>query len=357
MTKPLRALPLVFLGVCATLVAVGCGDDDALGLHAVAGSSGAEAGAAGDSGGAPMNEGGSGATPEGGAAGATNSCGAVDVAALARGTWDPQFSIAGVTGHDGITPSVYDFAIEPDGSVLATGRFAYYKGKWQALHETWEITPPDDGFSALAVNDEGVLALATGDSFGDRDGEIWIDEAGKQTVVASFVGQVRSLSWFGGKLYAAGAFKLAPSSGGFENLAVWDGSAWSEPPGGAADGPVLELLVSGGALYVGGAFHAIGGLASDNVASFDGTAWTALSLEGALAVYALARTEQGELYAGGALGTLEAAGGVVKRVGEQWQIVGGGLAQFQTRGVVSDLVAHDGVVDATGCGRSGGRRG
>lgn len=374
---------LAFLGVT---LAVGCGDGDSTRLPAdgsagqadgdsagregIGGENGSagkgnEAGAS-DSGAGGRDDGGasgqSGAAGhDGGSAGAPSGCGAVSAGALSSGAWDRRFTIAGLSGHDGITPSVYDFAVASDGSVLAAGRFAYhegrsvtplvrfYDGEWTEARETWSIEPPGDGFSALGLRDDGVLALATGDAFGERDGELWLDESGVQTVIGSFVGQVRTLSWFENELYVAGAFELSEGDSEISHLAVWDGSEWAAPLGGAADGPVLELLVANGSLYVGGSFGEIGGVAAANVAAFDGAAWTALSLENALAVYALARTEDGELYAGGALGELGAPSGVMKRTGDTWEVVGGGLAQFQTRGVVSDLVAHDGVVDVAGC--------
>ena len=302
----------------------------------------------------------------GGSGGVPSGCGEASVDALANGVWDPRFTIAGVTGHDGITPIVYDFALDADGAGLATVRFAFYErtadpprwrledGHWLPARETWTFEPPGDGFSALAASEDGVLALATADSFGERDGEIWLDRDGQQESIGAFTGQVRSLAWFGDELYAAGYFQLAERLGAVENLAVWDGESWSGPKLGDANGPVLELLVSDGSLYVGGSFTSVGGVDAVNVAVFDGAAWSPLSLDGALAVYALARSDEGELYAGGALGDFQEAGGVVRRVGNAWELVGGGLAQFQTRGVVSDLVLHDGVLDVAGCFNAAG---
>lgn len=363
-TRFFRALPVVCLG--SAWLAAACGDDEGTAKPQTGAAGASAAGAGGE---ATSGDAGTGHGAQAGAsgdAGAPGACGEVDIATLAGGRWDDRFTIAGVTGPDGITPLVTDFAVEPDGSVLAVGRFAYHEGRavtpllrrrdgeWQAVHESWSIEPPGDGFAAIARDPEGVLALATGDSFGERDGEIWIDEGDEQTVIGAFTGQVRSLAWFGGELYAAGAFVLDEAGGGVANLAVWDGSAWAEPSGGPADGPVLELLVADEVLFVGGVFTEVGGVTSANVASFDGADWTALPLSDALAVYALARTDDGVLYAGGALGELGAASGLVQRVGDAWQVVGGGLGQYQTRGVVSDLVAHDGVLDVAGCFNTAG---
>jgi hypothetical protein len=369
----LRVLPWAVLGLCAALAVAGCGDDegDAPGEPASGGDGGVSGSGEGGAGGAGEPAGGAGGAGEqamagSGGADARGSCGEARIAALSGGSWDPRFTVPGLSGHDGITPTVYDFALEPDGGVLAVGRFAYHEGKhvtplvrllngqWQPARDTWTLEPPGDGFSALAANDDGVLALATADSFGERDGEVWLDEAGEQRVIASFAGQVRALAWFEGKLYVAGAFELSGGAAGPQHVAVWDGASWAALPGGSPDAPVLELQVSDNELYFAGAFNAIGDVTSTNVAVFDGAAWTALPAVDALAVYALARSEQGELFAGGALGELGAAGGVVQLVGDAWQVVGGGLAQYQTRGVVSDLIAHDGVVDVAGCFSSAG---
>ncbi|NUO50755.1 MAG: hypothetical protein HOV80_18035, partial [Polyangiaceae bacterium] len=90
-----------------------------------------------------------------------------------------------------------------------------------------------------------------------------------------------------------------------------------------------------------------------SVAAYDGTTWTPRSFDGALAIYALAK-QGADLYAGGAFGDLSEAAGVARWDGAAWQLVGGGIAQYQTRGVVTDLVSHEGVLDATGCFNSAG---
>jgi hypothetical protein len=87
----------------------------------------------------------------------------------------------------------------------------------------------------------------------------------------------------GPALYAGGAFGFA---GGIEvnRIARWDGSAWSPlaAPGGVGlDGPVRALAVfddgGGPALYVGGDFTTAGGVPANNIARWDGAAWSAVS--------------------------------------------------------------------------------
>ena len=59
-------------------------------------------------------------------------------------------------------------------------------------------------------------------------------------------------------------------------------------------------------------------------------------------------------YSGGAFGDFDEASGVARWTGTEWDVVGGGLGMYQTRGVVTDLVAHGEIVDATGCFNSAG---
>ncbi|MDI3285772.1 hypothetical protein [Polyangium sp. 15x6] len=307
------------------------------------------------------NDGISGGAGGGGSSPGPARCGgAVSAVDLDAGDWDRRFTIAGLTGHDGFAPAVHDFAREPDGSVIAAGRFQWHEGKavpplmrfrdgaWEPARTTWELPAPLDGFSAIAIAESGALALATNDSFGERDGEIWLDDGSGLQSIGAFKGQVRSLAWFGGHLWVAGLFQLDGASP-IEGLATWDGTSWSAAPGGALQGSAYELLVDGDTLFVGGTFTEIGGLPAANVASYDGAAWTPLDFADAQIIYALARTAGGALYAGGVYGDFMKASGIARWSGTEWQTVGGGLAQHATRGVVTDLVAHGEIVDATGC--------
>jgi hypothetical protein len=315
---------------------------------------------------APVGSGGGGSAATssgsgGGGAEGPSTCGeGVAASALGDGSWDRRFTISGFTGHDGIAPAVHDFAVAPDGSVIAAGRFQWFEGEpvaplarfrdgaWEPARSAWELPAPLDGFSAVAIAPGGALALATNDSFGERDGEIWIDEGDGLRAIGAFEGQVRSLAWFDDRLWAAGLFALGRGPA-IEGLAVWDGADWTAAPGGALEGAAFELLVANDTLFVGGAFTEVGGIPAANVASYDGAAWAPLDFDGAFVIYALARTASGELYAGGAYGDFAQASGVARWTGAAWETVGGGLSMYETRGVVTDLVAHGDTVDATGC--------
>jgi hypothetical protein len=336
------------------------------GMSGAAGSGATDGGGSAGTGASGGTSGSGGTTGSGGTGGGAETCTqSVTASSLASGSWDTRFTIPGFSTRFGIAPAVYDFARDKDGSLLAAGRFDFAgasnvaplmrwkDGSWQPARTRWELPAPADGFSAIAVSPEGQLALATNDSFGERSGEVWVDDGSGLRSIGGFQGQVRSLAFFGGRLWMAGLFKLAgavPAQG----LALWDGTAWAVAPGGRIVGSAFELYVDGGALLVGGAFSKVGGVNAANVAAYDGTSWTAHDFPGALAVYALGRTDGGTLYAGGAFGNLDAAGGFARWTGSAWQMAGGGLGQLVTRGVVTDLVIHGEVVDVTGCFTSAG---
>ena len=101
--------------------------------------------------------------------------------------------------------------------------------------------------------------------------------------------EVRAMATFdagdGPMLYVGGDF-IHTDGQRTPRLARWDGAQWSPVPG--LDGPGLELdgLVfhltvwddgTGPALYVVGRFTMVGGVVANNIARFDGTAWSALA--------------------------------------------------------------------------------
>lgn len=288
---------------------------------------------------------------------------APDAAALS-GSWDRRFTVAGFAGPDGHAPTMYDFARDTDGSIVAAGEFHYLgdarvvpllrlrDGAWQPARTTWELAPPGSGFSSVAIAPDGTLALATYDDFGPRSGEIWLDDGTGLRVIGQFDGLIRRLRWFDGKLWAAGWDQIRLDAGQgdvIQGLAVWDGTTWAPPPGGAIDSFAFELVEDKGALLVGGDFTTIGGVASHGAATFDGTTWRALDFPDA-AVYAFARGADDELYAGGAFADLgDGAGGIARWTGTTWTKAAGGVVNRRFPGVVTDLTLHDGSLYVTGC--------
>ncbi|MCX7791253.1 MAG: hypothetical protein N2378_11485 [Chloroflexaceae bacterium] len=182
----------------------------------------------------------------------------------------------------------------------------------------------------------GVFQNAAGIPEADRvarwDGSAW-SALGGSGDSGALNNAVYTLAVSGGNLYAGGTFRNAAGILEADYVARWDGTAWRALGGsgdGALNGVVAALAVSGGNLYVGGAFTNVAGIPeADNVARWDGTAWRALggSGDGAVTgpVNALALSG-GDVYVGGpfinAAGIAE-ADYVARWDGANWSALGG----------------------------------
>ena len=96
------------------------------------------------------------------------------------------------------------------------------------------------------------------------------------------------------------------------NIAQWNGTTWA-PLGAGTDGNVSALAVIRNTLYVGGSFSNAGNVSVSCVAQWNGTSWADvgggvfnLTHPGILGVHAMA-VSGGTLYVGGAF--LTAGGG------------------------------------------------
>ena len=109
-----------------------------------------------------------------------------------------------------------------------------------------------------------------------------------------------------GEVYAGGSFSQAGSVAA-NNVARWNGSAWSTLGSGATngtDGVVKTFVLAGSGLYVGGFFGLAGGVTVNCVARWDGAAWYPLGTGTANgvrvgAVQSLAKAPNGDIYVGG----------------------------------------------------------
>jgi hypothetical protein len=280
---------------------------------------------------------------------------------FAGGGWDNRFTVAGFSGIDGLGPTVRQLVGDGDGNLFAVGYFQWLgrekapgiarrdaAGAWHAWASSFPTTPPAGGFSAMAVQGQRI-ALATYPDFMATNREIWVDDGNGLTVVGHVQGPVRRMAWFNGQLWIVGTFSATadvPSS----QIAVWNGTSWASPPGGGVGDQdfAYELLVDGPTLYVGGHISTIGGVATKNVAAFDGTQWTPYDLPD-VTVYALSLDAAGALVAGGF--EAQAYGGAYRREGASWQPLGSGvgLGDPSLSGVVSSMAAYGGELYATGC--------
>ncbi len=95
-------------------------------------------------------------------------------------------------------------------------------------------------------------------------------------------GTVAALVVSGSDLYVGGTFTNAGDVATADNIAKWNGTSWSGlgsngSGDGAIQGPVDAIAVSGSDVYVGGTFTDAAGIANaDSIAKFDGTTWSEL---------------------------------------------------------------------------------
>ncbi len=94
------------------------------------------------------------------------------------------------------------------------------------------------------------------------------------------IGSVRAIGVSGSLVYVGGLFTTAGGASA-NNVAVWNGSSWSELGTGIEGDdtitPVVNAIaVSGSNVYVGGTFATAGGVSASNVAKWDGSTWSAL---------------------------------------------------------------------------------
>jgi hypothetical protein len=275
---------------------------------------------------------------------------------------------------------------------------------WSALGDTTAI---NDAVYALAVSGSNLYVggifddaadIWEADGIAKWNGSAWSalgsNGAGDGALTdAGASGFVAALAVSYGALYVGGSFNNAAGIATADNIAKWNGSAWSAlGSNGAGDGAIFPseyadliwygdvaaLAVSGSDLYVGGSFLDVAGIpAADYVAKWNGIGWSALGSngagDGALAesedaygnvargdVYALA-VSGSDLYVGGEFANaagIPAADYVAKWNGSDWSALGsngagdGALDHRTTVGALavsgSDLYVGGTFVDAAG---------
>ncbi|MCP4660417.1 MAG: hypothetical protein GY856_33870 [bacterium] len=264
--------------------------------------------------------------------------------------WSAFSGLSGAVFSD----SVEALAVYDDGSgpaLYAGGRFglagdvtANNIAKWDGTQWSALSGPSDNGLSssveALAVYDDGSgPELYVGGSFDHAGGVPALSIAKWDgtafSALGGVCGDVEELAvWDDGSgpaLYVGGWFDTAGGVAA-NGIARWDGSAYSAlsgPSGYGVDeypiGAVEALAVydgdSGPALYAGGWFASAGGVAADNIAQWDGSAFSSLSGPSAPGdhVYALAVYDDGNgpaLYVGG---RFQQAGGLASSYLGRWR--------------------------------------
>jgi len=159
---------------------------------------------------------------------------------------------------------VLDLAPVPGGLVALTSSPVVWRWDgtaWSAL-PPFPTEPDSPAYYAIAmaVEDRQVaVSLWTWTpTIGYRSRVFLLSESGWVPLGGYFDDAVQALAWYGGRLYAAGAFHSMDSAA-LPLIAYWDGFAWTSVASGLSNAPwdqVRALAVYGGELVAGGWFHA-----------------------------------------------------------------------------------------------------
>jgi hypothetical protein len=165
---------------------------------------------------------------------------------------------------------------------------------------------------------------------------------------------LEAMAVYNGNLYVGG---WPWSFMGSYNIAMWNGTAWSAVGKGVYDkqigirktgGGIYTLCVYNGKLYAGGQFDSAGGVAANNIASWDGTSWSAVGTglqDSSICAFTVFNNE---LYVGGNLGTSGNHRAIIDRWdGTSWHPVGTGYGNYHSSTVYS-LCVYDNAVCAAG---------
>jgi hypothetical protein len=211
------------------------------------------------------------------------------------------------------------------GRDIAYSRLRVTDARGKNLAAVIEVPAPDR--LTVRVDDaEAAYPVRIDPTFSDADWASMGDLPGANRRVSAVVVDGNGNLYIGGDFTAVG--NVAANF-----IAKWNGSVWS-PLGSGMGGEnglpaVTALAVSGGDLYAGGHFTSAGGVTANRIAKWSGNAWTPLGSGLSSFVTALA-VSGGNLYAAGYFFT---AGGVPANSvamwnGTAWSALGSGIDQL-----------------------------
>ena len=255
------------------------------------------------------------------AGGYFSSAGGIPATSLAK--WDGQnWSTLGTYPNDGVPGDVRGMVALRD-SLYIAGRFTWYDTLKVDGTAIWNGTtisamPGTNTYtyhvSSLATDGTNIYVGGGYFQFWDGvqytnglgvarwDGNAW-GILGNVPDHAGVHGKIYCVTWWNGSLYVGGSFDSAGVVSA-NNIARWNGTAWSSI-GSGLNKPVNALLESGTKIYAGGNFTASGIDTMNGVAMYDTLAgiWTPIAngvLPGLSFVSALAGSAS-TLYMGGSL--------------------------------------------------------
>ncbi|HEX6811751.1 MAG TPA: hypothetical protein VF384_09025 [Planctomycetota bacterium] len=219
----------------------------------------------------------------------------------------------------------------PDGSLVAGGSFLTIEGvqarnvaRWNGT--TWsplgaglqgyvvQVAARPDGSIVAATSVVGGMCVAT------WNGASWSNSS----PVNSTIHALEVLP--NGDVVAGGGFNNAGGTP-VQNIARWNGSAWS-PLGSGCNSSVRALCrLANGDLIAGGLFSSAGGTPASCVARWDGTAWFPLGSGTGLAVDEVVQHPNGDVLVAGEFTVAGGAPaqGIARWNGNGWAPLGGGL--------------------------------
>jgi len=271
------------------------------------------------------------------------------------------------TGFNGLVRAI---AVDkPRGRVYFGGDFTHANGVQVNRIAYWDGTT----FKALGqgVTPGGVYAIAIA-----PNGDVWV--GGTFTTVGGSASQNYIARWniatgtwtafgsvvptgtvFGlavdhnGLLYVGGNFVNWNGNANADNVVTYDGSTWAALSTGANDVVNAFAVSSENDVYMTGVFTTIGGVSAARVAKWNGSAFSALGSGLNDTARALAIGTNGDVYVGGSFTT---AGGssipyIARWNGSAWSALGSGLNELVRSLTISpsgELVACGGFTTADG---------
>ena len=251
------------------------------------------------------------------AGGSFTQAGGLPASYIAR--WNGSaWSSMGTSPANGVNNFVRALAVAGNGDLYVGGTFSQAGGMTANNVARWNGTT----WSSLGTGtangvDVGVVALAVAGNSEVYAGGYFTQAGG---IAASYVAKWNGTAWSSlgtglnsnvlglavagnGNVYVSGTFTQAGGIGA-NRVARWDGTTWSSlgtgPANGANSYVVALAAASNGDVYVGGSYLSqAGGVSVNQVAKWNGTAWSPLGTGVNRPVYALASSPTGKLYVGG----------------------------------------------------------